>query len=163
MFFTLARHACQPITRSGTLGRVWGEKPYGTLRDRFRERRRRRRRLARAGGPQEGPVEADGPGLGRAVDEPLSRKPARMQARPRSSPRKNSEVMPKRVRPLATLGTKAPTAIRTLDETPLGSVPVRQKRRALITAPRISTNAPLMLNGGVSARVSASSAWPLTT
>src|SRR5258708_7879622 len=41
--------------------------------------------------------------------EVLRRKPARMKSRPRSSPAKNSDVMPKRVRPLDRLGMKAPT------------------------------------------------------
>ena len=85
-----------------------------------------------------------------------------MQTRPTSSPTKKTDVMPYRVRPLARLGTKAPTAMRTFEATRFGSTRVRQKCRALSSAPEARTNAPAMLKTGVVARVSASNAWPLT-
>jgi hypothetical protein len=72
-------------------------------------------------------------------------------------------VIPKRVSPLATLGMNAPAAINRFEATRGPSERVRQTCSALMTAPRMRTRAPLMLNGGVRARVSASNAWPLTT
>src|SRR5438128_10119848 len=99
-------------------------------------RRRGERLLFDFGGGGGGAEQVDHHGYPereRVLVEPLSRKPARMHTRPSSSPTKKSDVMPKRVRPLARLGTNAPAAMSMWEATRLGCARERQKSRALAT------------------------------